>query len=326
MNPSFSDVFQGQKLRIGTRGSALARAQAGLFSAALQAAFPQFAEKGALEVVIIRASGDYRPGEEDTPLYGQGGKGLFTRELEMALDEGQIDVAVHSIKDVPAFIEDRFALTAVLPREDPRDVFVSEKADTPEALPKDSLIGTSSPRRRAQVLIRWPHLKPVPLRGNVDTRLDKLSKGQVQGMFLAYAGLKRLGRTEKITRFMSVEEMLPCVGQGVVGFEILKKKEKLAEMLARLNHAETFTALRAERAMLQTLNGNCDTPIAGLARIKGQEIVLDGLVAHPEGKGLWQARGTAPLSEAVALGREVGQELRLQTPPGILPDEIKRSL
>lgn len=307
-------------VRVGTRSSPLARAQTDIFAATLKAAFPQFAEKGALEIVIIRASGDYRPGEEDAPLYSQGGKGLFTKELETALAENRIDVAVHSIKDVPAFIDDAFSLAAVLPREDPRDVFMSPATASPEDLPAGALIGTSSPRRRAQVLNRWPKLKVVPLRGNVDTRLAKLAAGQVQGTFLAHAGLKRLGRAEKISRFMETDEMLPCAGQGIIGFEILKKNEKLAALLATINHAETFAAMQAERAMLQILNGNCDTPIGGLAKIKGQEIYLDGMVVHLEGRGLWQAQSHAALKDAEALGRDVGQQLRAKTPRGILPD------
>lgn len=306
------------KWRIGTRGSALALTQARMVAKLLQEKFPELVNT--LEIVPIRASGDHDPAEKkEIPLYHQGGKGLFTAELEAALHENRIDVAVHSLKDVPAFIPDEFEIAAVLPREDPRDVFLSPVADSPDALPKGAVIGTTSPRRIAQVRHHWPHLKTTTFRGNVDTRLRKLKEGQVQGTFLAYAGLKRLGLQNEMRCFMDTQKMLPCVGQGIIGIEIRKADSARAEMLAALNHGETFSIVTVERAMLRVLNGSCETPIAGLARLEGGQLILDGLVAHPEGKGLWQVQEKGPVSQAIALGEEAGKRLRAQVPPGILP-------
>jgi hydroxymethylbilane synthase len=313
-----SSLFQSQKLRIGTRQSPLAQTQTHMFTAALKKQFPDIAT----EIVLIKASGDHDPKSgKDELLYHQGGKGLFTKELETALLEDRIDVAVHSMKDVPAFIDDVFLIPAVLPREDARDVFVSLKAKTPEELPEGAVIGTSSPRRRAQLLHHWPHLKAEPFRGNVDTRLRKIANGQVDGTFLAYAGLKRLGREGEARSFIELNKMLPCGTQGIVGFEILKANRPLAQLLQSINHAESFTAMQAERGMLRRLDGSCQTPIGAYAYVEGGQVFLKGAVFHPDGEEVWEAEGKAPLAEAENLGDRLGQEIRMKVPPGILPEK-----
>jgi hydroxymethylbilane synthase len=314
-SPRFmSDSFR--KIRIGSRGSPLALIQARLFSETLRKKFADIET----EIIPIRASGDEKPGEKDTPLYSIGGKGLFIKELEVALHAGQVDVAVHSMKDVPGILDDEFAIACALPREDPRDVFISPHAVSPEGLPEDSVVGTTSPRRRAQVLRHWPHLKVVPLRGNVETRLRKLNEGQVHGTFLAYAGLKRLGREKETQNVMDVGRMLPCAGQGIIGVEILKANTALASMLAIISHGESYAAMQAERAMLAVLNGSCDTAIGALAEVKNGEVTLEGVLLEPEGKDVWSAKGRASVSEAAALGEKIGREIRAKAPKGILPD------
>jgi hydroxymethylbilane synthase len=321
MKETCSSYSAARPLRIGTRGSALARVQTDMFVAALRVACPEFEAQGAVEIIPIRASGDFDPttGRGDEPLYHRGGKGLFTHELELALDAGQIDVAVHSMKDVPTFLPDDFTIAAVLPREDPRDVFISPVAASPDKLPNGAVVGTSSPRRHAQVLQRWPHLTVAPLRGNVDTRLRKLEEGQVQATFLAYAGLRRLGLSEKVTRVMDEAEMLPCAAQGIIGFEIRKADEEIVQLLKRINHKETFIAMQAERALLAVLDGSCQTPIGALAKLKGDTLHLSGLVVHPEGKGMWEVSGEGSPGDPEGLGTQLGHKLREQTPPGILP-------
>jgi hydroxymethylbilane synthase len=313
-----ANFFNSKNLRIGTRQSPLAQAQTHMFIAALKKKFPDLAT----EIVLIKASGDYDPKSgKDELLYHQGGKGLFTKELEAALLDDRIDVAVHSMKDVPAFIDDVFSVTTVLPREDARDVFVSLKAKSPDELPEGAVIGTSSPRRRAQLLHHWPHLKAEPFRGNVDTRLRKIADGQVDGTFLAYAGLKRLGREGEASSFIDLNKMLPCGAQGIVGLEIMKANALLAALLQAVNHADSFIAMQAERGMLRRLDGSCQSPIGAYAQVEGGQVTLKGAVFDLDGKEMWQASGKAPVAEAESLGDRLGQEIRLKVPPGILPEK-----
>jgi hydroxymethylbilane synthase len=301
-----------KRIRIGTRGSPLALTQARMFADLLTKKFPDIET----EIVPIRASGDETASTHEQPLYNIGGKGLFTKELEAALKAGQVDVAVHSMKDVPARLDDEFTIACALPREDPRDAFVSKDYLSPDQLPEGAVVGTTSPRRRAQVMRRWPQVKVVPLRGNVDTRLKKLAEGQVAATFLAYAGLKRLGRAQEAVQVMS---LMPCANQGIVGVEILKTNAPLALMLQSISHLESYICMQAERAMLKVLDGSCDTAIGALALIEDNQIILDGIVYHPDGKDEWRASGTASLNEAEQLGEKLGQELRAKTPKGILP-------
>jgi hydroxymethylbilane synthase len=304
-------------LRLGTRGSPLALTQARMVADRLIRQEPGLG----VEIVKIRASGDHDPlKDKDEPLIDRGGKGLFTKELEEALLDGRIDLAVHSMKDVPTWLPQGLALAAVLPREDPRDAFISMIASCFEELPSGAMIGTSSLRRQAQILNLRPDLKAVPLRGNVDTRLRKMEQNQADATFLAYAGLLRLGLTHKATEILEPGVMLPSAGQGIIGIEIRQKDAALAEKLEKINCVPTFTCLAAERAMLEVLDGSCRTPIAGLAVIGDGQLYLRGLVAHPDGKGVWRAEEKAPLEDSSRLGKEVGRLLRSLVPPGILPD------
>lgn len=309
------------KLRIGTRGSALALVQAGLAAEAIKRRFSAFAEKRSLEIISIRASGDHNPLiDKDERLVDVGGKGLFTKELEEALLENRIDLAVHSMKDVPTWMPEGLAIVAVLPREDPRDAFVSQKYNHMRAMPEGAVIGTASMRRQAQILSLRPDLCVVPLRGNVDTRIKKLENGQVDATLLAYAGLRRLGLEAKATAVLETDFILPAVSQGIIGFQIREKDVEIAAMLKQVGCHNTMPVMLAERAMLEVLDGSCLTPIAGYAEYEGDMLTLRGLVAHPEGKGAWRAENTAPVADALALGREVGRSLRRQVPSGILPE------
>lgn len=302
-------------LRIGTRSSPLALAQARLFAARLKDEFPAIEA----DIISIKASGDHNPKEADARLVDKGGKGLFTKELEEALKDERIDVAVHSLKDVPTWLPDGLTIAAVLPRADARDAFISLKYQSLGAMPAGAVIGTSSLRRQAQILARFPHVKVVPFRGNVDTRLKKLADGQVDATLLAHAGLCRLNMTDKATKILDADEFLPAVGQGIIGLQIRADDGVLAAMLAHMNCKETMQVMQAERAMLEVLDGSCHTPIAGHAVIKDGQVHLKGLVAHPEGKGVWQADGRGSVGEAMDLGRHVGRTLRRLVPTGILP-------
>lgn len=307
------------KLRIGTRGSPLAQAQTGAVITRIKALFPDILDD-AIETVIIRSSGEYAIGAKDERLVDIGGKGLFTKELEEALLGGRIDMAVHSMKDVPTWIPQGLMIAAVLEREDPRDVLMSTRAKTLDAMRAGAVIGSSSLRRQAQILNKWPSLKVVPLRGNVETRIKKITDGQVDGTLLALAGLKRLGLANKASCILETADILPAVSQGIVGIEIRAQDEQLHEMLRKINCVQTMAVMIAERAMLEVLDGSCHTPIAGLAIQDGAMLHLKGRVAQPEGNGIWHEEARAGLGDAEKLGREVGRMLRRAVPPGILPD------
>ncbi len=312
--------FRNFPLRVGTRTSALAQKQTEIFLHDLKNKYPELKNEGAIEIVPLRVSGDHDPASKrDEPLYHCGGKGLFTRELELALLDGRIDLAVHSMKDLPAFHPDGLVIAAAVPREDARDVFVSRDHLSPERMPRRARIGTSSPRRRAQIMHRWPHLEVVPLRGNLETRLNRLASGRIDGAFLAYAGLKRLGRLESTMHVLEIDAFLPAAAQGIIGAQIRQDHAGLAELLAAVNCPDTFAALLAERAMLRVLDGDCQTPIAAHARRKGDALHLRGMVLHPDGKEIWESEGSASSAEAEFLGKSIGEELRAKTPSGILP-------
>ena len=223
------------------------------------------------ELVIIKTTGDRIT---DRPLIEAGGKGLFTKELEEALFAGDIDLAVHSMKDMPAILPQGLAISAILEREDPRDAFVSLKYASLDALPAGAVIGTSSPRRQAQVLRARPDLRVVGFRGNVETRLRKLEEGVADATFLACAGLNRLGLSQHITAAMPTDVMLPAVAQGAIGIEIRADDDATAQLIAPLNDAATALCVTAERAYLAQLEGSCRTPIAGYAELNG------GSLAH----------------------------------------------
>ena len=295
------------RLRLGTRGSPLALAQAQEVRGRLAAAHDELAAEGALEIVVIKTSGDKI---QDRTLAEIGGKGLFTKEIEDALLQGAIDVAVHSMKDVPTWLPEGLAITAVLPREDPRDAFFSNRGARLADLPAGAVVGTASLRRQAQVLMARPDLKVVPLRGNVGTRLRKLAEGQADATLLAMAGLKRLGEAGRVTAPLEPEEMLPAVAQGAIGLEARVADERTGAWLAALDHRETAARVGAERACLEVLDGSCRTPIAALAELEGAELRLRALVAMPDGSRAHRAERRGPAADAEALGRDAGAELR----------------
>jgi hydroxymethylbilane synthase len=299
-------------LRIGTRGSPLALAQADELKRRLAAAHPTLRASDAVEIVAIRTSGD-RAGER--PLAAEGGKGLFTKEIEEALIAARVDAAVHSLKDMMATLPPGLAIAACLPREDPRDVLLSPRATTLADLPKAARLGTASLRRQALALHARPDLKVVPLRGNVGTRLAKLAAGEADATILAVAGLKRLGLANRITAPLSVDEMLPAPAQGVLAVEIRADDGRMRDLLAPLDHAETAACAAAERAFLAALDGSCRTPIAALATIARGRLHLDAAIVRPDGGALHRARRAGAVTDAAALGRDAGAELKARGGP-----------
>jgi hydroxymethylbilane synthase len=292
-------------LRIGTRGSPLALAQAHQVRDRLAAAHAVASERIAIH--IIRTSGDRI---QDRPLSEVGGKGLFTKELEEALTAGAIDLAVHSAKDMPTILPPGLTLAAFLPREDVRDAFISRKAQTLRELPRGAIIGTASLRRQALTKRLRPDLEVVTFRGNVQTRLRKLDEGEVDATLLALAGLKRLGLTEHATSILDVEEFLPAVGQGAIAIETRQDDSAVLEFLAAISDPPTETAVAAERAFLTVLDGSCRTPIAGHARITGDELVFRGLIARPDGSEVLETSRKGAAKDAARLGAEAGLELK----------------
>jgi len=298
-------------LRIGTRGSPLALVQARTVRARLAVALGVNEE--AIEIKIIRTTGD---AIQDRPLAEEGGKGLFTKEIEDALRDGRIDLAVHSAKDMPTLLPVGLMLAACLEREDPRDVFISRKAKSLADLPHGATLGTASLRRQAIAKRARRDLKMTLLRGNVDTRLRKLDEGHVDATILALAGLKRLGLVDRGTTIMSADEFLPAVGQGAIGIEARENDERTREILARIDHADTSTALAAERAFLAALDGSCKTPIAGHATLSGDAVHFRGLIARPDGAAAHDIAGTGNRQDAIKIGAEAGHELKRLAGPG----------
>ena len=295
-------------LKVGTRGSPLALVQAHNVRDRLLAIHAGLA----VEVVIISTTGDQ---VQDRRLSEVGGKGLFTKEIQEALIDGRIDLAVHSMKDVETWLPDETELSVVLEREDPRDVFLSPRAATLDELPAGAAVGTSSLRRQAQILHRRPELKVEMLRGNVQTRLRKLEEGVVDATLLALAGLKRLGNEGVARSYIETDVILPAVAQGVVGLVTRRDDARVRDLVAPLNHAPTWTRVVAERAMLAALDGSCHTPIGGLAELSPDgRISLAGLVAMPDGSQLHRMSDEAPAGDAEALGTSLGQALRGRMP------------
>ncbi len=302
-----------QPLKIGTRGSPLAVAQAHETRARLMAAHDL--PEAAFQIVVIKTTGDDRTLiDADRPLKEIGNKGLFTKEIEEAMVAGAIDIAVHSMKDMPTEQPDGLMLDCYLPREDTRDAFVSRHVKTIADLASGQVVGTSSLRRRAQLLNRRPDLKVVEFRGNVQTRLKKLDDGVADCTFLAMAGLRRLGMTDVASSAISPEDMLPAIAQGAIGIERRTSDTRVAALLAPLNDLPTTQRLSAERAFLAALDGSCETPIAGLAVIEGPEIWLRGEILRPDGSESLHEEGRAPLADAAELGRELAARLRARAP------------
>jgi hydroxymethylbilane synthase len=292
-------------LRIGTRGSPLALVQARLVREHLAAAHGLARDRIALEV--IRTTGDMI---RDRPLAEVGGKGLFTKEIEEALLIGSIDLAVHSAKDMPTVLPAGLAIAAVLPREDPRDVFISRKAKSLPDLAPGATVGTASLRRQALVKGLRPDLAVTSLRGNVETRLRKLDAGEVDATLLALAGLKRLGLAAAATAILPLEEFLPAVGQGIIALEARMDDGVTLGLLAAINHVDSATALTAERAFLAVLDGSCRTPIAGHATVAGGRLRFRGLIAKPDGSAHFATERQGEAGAAAELGADAGRELK----------------
>ena len=298
-------------LKIGTRGSPLALAQAHETRTRLMAAFDL--PEAAFAIVVIKVTGD---AIQDRPLKEIGGKGLFTREIEEALLDGSIDIAVHSMKDMPVLQPAGLLLDTYLPREDVRDAFVSSEVSSLSDLPEGSRVGSSSLRRRAQLLNAFPHLEVVEFRGNVQTRLKKLADGVAAATFLAQAGLNRLGMAHVARGAISPDEMLPAVAQGAIGIERRADDTNTAAMLEAIHHTETGQRLAAERAFLATLDGSCETPIAGLAELNGTTLRLRGEVLRPDGSEKIADDRSAPIADAPEMARDMAQALLKQAGPG----------
>ncbi|MDE1939330.1 MAG: hydroxymethylbilane synthase [Alphaproteobacteria bacterium] len=297
---------QSSSLRIGTRASKLARVQADTVARLLT-------EGGtACETILVKTTGDRIL---DRPLADVGGKGLFTKELEEALLRETVDLAVHSMKDVPTALPDGLGIAAMLPRENPADVLIAKTARTLSDLPKGARVGTSSVRRKAQLLRARPDIECVLLRGNVDTRLAKLAAGEMDAILLAMSGLKRLGLADRVTCVLDTDEWLPSLAQGAVGIEIRMADMHTASPVALLDHPQTSVALACERAFQGALDGSCRTPIAGLAIIEGSRLSFRGEVVAPDGSAFAETAfkielGSEPMKEAAKAGRNAGAELR----------------
>lgn len=305
-------------LRIGTRGSALALAQATLVQQQIQQRYPEIT----VDLVIIKTTGDKI---QDVPLAKIGGKGLFTKEIELAILAGEVDLGVHSMKDVPTEVPAGLVIGITTVREDPRDAFISKKYRALPEIPPGGRIGTGSLRRKAQLLHLRPDLEIVPLRGNVDTRLRKLAEENLDAVILATAGLRRLGRAGEITAIIPAATMVPAIGQGALGLEYRQDDAETRELLAFLDHPATKVAVAAERAFLARLEGGCQVPIAAYGEIQNGAIVLDGLIGDLTGSRIFREQLSGPPAEAAALGRRLAERLLARGGAEILSEVYGRS-
>ena len=289
-------------IRIGTRGSKLALWQANLIAMAMESKYPDLE----VELVLVTTKGDKIL---DSPLSKIGGKGLFTKELEVQMLEGEIDLAVHSLKDVPTELPPEFTLAAVVKRAEPFDAFVSNKYKSFADLPYNAKIGTSSLRRRAQILTIRPDLHIDDLRGNVDTRLKRLDKGDFDGIILAAAGLKRLGHERRITEILPTSLMLPAVGQGAIAIETLTTNDKLIDMLRFLDDVDTRIATDTERAFLKVVEGGCQVPVGVFAEVSDNKITVEALIASLDGQMVIRDKLIGSVEDSVALGEDLANKL-----------------
>ncbi len=294
-------------LRIGTRGSPLALAQA--YETRDRLGRVHGLGEDAFEITVIKTTGDQ---VQDRALSEIGGKGLFTKEIEEALLDSRIDIAVHSMKDMPTVLPDGLIISCLLPREDVRDAFISHRHAGIDALPEGAVVGSSSLRRRAQLLHRRPDLKVVEFRGNVQTRLRKLDEGVAEATFLAMAGLLRLGRADLTDHPVSEDDMLPAVAQGAIGIESRSSDARVADLLAPIHDADTATRLSAERAFLAGLDGSCRTPIGGLAVLEGDRLHFRGEIIRPDGSERLATQRSGAIADAAAMGADAAEELRMQ--------------
>ena len=297
-------------LRIGTRGSPLALAQAHETRKCLAEALN--ASKDSFEIVVISTSGDRIL---DRPLKEVGGKGLFTKEIEQEMLDRKIDIAVHSMKDMPVEQPDGLTLGCYLPREDVRDAFVSSDFKNVNDLPSGSKVGTSSLRRKAQLKFSRPDLEVVEFRGNVQTRLKKLKEGVASCTFLAMAGLNRLGLEEVAQSAINPNEMLPAIAQGAIGIEWREEDKQITDILKKIHHEETGQRLNAERAFLAELDGSCQTPIAGLATIEGSSLKFTGQVLRTDGSESISETDSCNIEDGPELGREMARKILAQAGP-----------
>jgi hydroxymethylbilane synthase len=307
-----------RELRIGTRGSQLALFQANWVKGKLEQAHSSLR----VTLVKIKTTGDKI---QDAPLAKIGGKGLFVKEIEEALLAKRIDLAVHSIKDVPTDFPEGLHLSAITKREDPRDAFLSREGISLKELPQGAKIGTSSLRRQAQLLHFRGDLQLIPLRGNLDTRLKKLKTLSLDGIVLACAGLKRLGLDENITEILSTDISLPAIGQGALGIETRVGDEAVEEKITFLNDRDSSIAVTAERAFLKKLEGGCQVPIAAFSRIVGSNLHIDGLVGTIDGKRLIRHHMEGPIEKAEAIGMELAEILLNKGAGEILEEVYKKS-
>jgi hydroxymethylbilane synthase len=298
-------------LRLGTRGSRLALWQAEWVRSELQRRNPDIT----VELVTIKTQGDKIT---DVPLAKVGGKGLFIKEIEEALLAGHVDLAVHSMKDMPALVPPGLIIGAVPQRENPLDVLISNRYESLEALPRGARLGTGSLRRSAQVLFLRPDIQIVPLRGNLDTRLRKLDETGLDAIILAAAGMLRLGQAQRISSYLDVSQMVPAVGQGALCIEIRERDAGIRDLIATLDHGDTHTAIRAERSFLKRLDGGCQVPLASYARRIDDRLQMSGLVAEPDGSRILKTSAEGPCLQAEALGRHVADELLTQGAAAIL--------
>jgi len=293
--------------RIGTRGSALALIQTREVMRALESHHPSLKDR--LEIVPMKTTGDTIV---DRSLVDLGGKSLFTKEIEDALLKGAIDLAAHSMKDMAAEVPSGLIVPAMLEREDPRDALITREGRLLEDLPKGSLFGTSSLRRQAHVLHKYPHFQTTSLRGNVPTRLQKVEGGDIDATLLAVAGLKRLGMLDKATQILSIEDFLPAVAQGAIGIQCRDDDKEVLDLLAPLNHLATFQAVTAERAFMKALHGSCRTPIAAYAFLEKETLFLKGMVSDPQGQNMRFISLEGLVSQAGSIGKRAAQLLQEQ--------------
>ncbi|MDA0339043.1 MAG: hydroxymethylbilane synthase [Proteobacteria bacterium] len=305
-----------QQIRIGTRGSPLALAQANLVRDALLATHPSLSETD-VEIVAMSTKGDRI---QDRILSELGGKGLFTEEIEDGLLNGSLDLAVHSMKDMPTQLPDGLTIDCILEREDVRDALISPQSASIADLPTNALVGTASLRRQAQIRRLRPDLRVEPLRGNVGTRLKKLEDGVVDATLLAMAGLNRLGMAHAATAAIDTTLMLPAIAQGAIGVESRQSDDRMNDLLAALNHNTSRICVAAERAFLGALDGSCRTPIAGLATISDGVLSFAGEILTPDGTTHFTTTRRGAPEDAAELGRDAGEELKKRAGPGFFGD------
>ena len=305
-------------LKLGTRSSPLAMVQTEIVAGLLKSKFPDLNNADALVIEPVKTTGDIIL---DRPLSEIGGKGLFTKELDRALMNKDIDLAIHSMKDLETWLPDGMAIGCVLERADPRDAFISVVAAKMDDLLPGARVGTASLRRRAQLLNRRPDLDVDIIRGNVQTRLGKLEAGEFDATFLALAGLDRLDQRHVATEIIEPDVFLPACAQGAIGVTCRADDERTLAYLHELDHAPSRIRIMCERAFLDALDGSCRTPIAGLSEISGERIRLRGLIARPDGSEVHETERDGPIADAEALGRDAGNELRARAAPDFFDPE-----